>query len=72
MIPDSYQWYGTMAHVPLPAGNARQLQNELWGQYGIEVPVIDFADQRWIRVSCHLYTKPAHIDRLVEALRELL
>lgn len=72
IVPDSPQWYGAMAHVPLPAGDARQLQMALWGQFGIEVPIIDFAGRRWIRVSCHLYNKPANIDRLAEALHVLL
>ena len=72
ILPDSPVWYGSMAHVPLPDGDARQLQTALWNQYGIEVPVIDFDGKRWIRVSCHLYTNKAHIDQLVGALRALL
>lgn len=72
ILPDSPVWYGSMAHVPLPDGDARQLQTALWNQYGIEVPVIDFDGMRWIRVSCHLYTNKAHIEQLVAALRALL
>ena len=72
IVPDSPQWYTAMAHMPLPPGEPRKLQNALWGQYGIEVPIIDFAGQRWIRVSCHLYNRAADIDRLIDALRALL
>ena len=72
MVPDDRQWYGSMAHLPLPPCNVKQLQKTLWTQYGIEVPIIDFENQSWIRVSCHMYTEETHVDRLVAALRDLL
>lgn len=72
LVPDSPIWYGSMAHAPLPPGEAKPLQDALWRQHGIEVPIVEFAGRRWIRVSCHLYTQQADIDALVDALRELL
>lgn len=72
IVPDDPSWYASMAHVPLPPGEALPLQVKLWKSYGIEVPVIDFAGRRWIRVSCHLYTQKEDIDRLVAALQQLL
>ncbi len=71
-IPDSMDWYVSMASVPLPPGNAAQLQDELWRQYQIEVPIVDWKGQRSIRVSCHLYNDTKEIDALVSALAELL
>jgi len=67
-VPDSDQWYGSMALVPLPPGEALPLQKTLWERHGIEVPIIPFGERRYIRVSCHLYTRTADIDRLVTAL----
>jgi isopenicillin-N epimerase len=61
-----------MALAPLPALDARQLQRDLWQQHGIEVPIIDFGGRQYIRVSCHLYNTPRHIDTLVAALRQHL
>ncbi|MFO0870378.1 MAG: aminotransferase class V-fold PLP-dependent enzyme [Pirellulales bacterium] len=72
LVPDDPQWYGSMAHVPLPPGNARALQRALWEQYGIEVPIVDWNQERFIRVSCHLYNDASQIDRLVAALHTLL
>jgi isopenicillin-N epimerase len=72
IVPDSREWYGNMAHVPLPLGDAADLQKRLWSGYGIEVPIIHWDDRRWIRVSCHLYNTRAEIDRLVDALHHLL
>ncbi len=69
LVPDSPDWYTAMAHVPLPPGPGRPLQNRLWEQYGIEVPIVEFQGNRYVRVSCHLYNTPAHVDRLTMALK---
>jgi isopenicillin-N epimerase len=65
-------WHTAMAHVPLPATNGVALQRVLWERYGIEVPIVEFQEGCFARVSCHLYNQHAEIDRLCEALRELL
>jgi isopenicillin-N epimerase len=70
--PDSRQWYGSMVCLPLPDGDAKTLQDALWQRFGIEVPIVPFANRRWIRVSCHLYNTPEHIDQLIAALKLLL
>jgi isopenicillin-N epimerase len=72
IVPDSPDWYGSMAHVPLPDGDASTLQKQLWERFGIEVPIVDWRDRRFVRVSCHVYNTTAQIDRLVAALRNLL
>jgi len=72
IVPDSPLWYGSMAHVPLPPGDAVTLQSTLWSDYAIEVPIVQWNDRRWIRVSCHLYNSREDIDLLVKALRRLL
>ncbi len=72
LTPDSPDWYGSMVAVPLPAGECQSFQDALWERFGIEVPIIELAGGRLIRVSCHAYTRPEHIERLVTALRELL
>jgi isopenicillin-N epimerase len=72
IVPDDSAWYGAMAHVPLPPGDANGLQRALWQQYRIEVPIVDFRGGRYVRVSCHLYNTPAQVDLLCQALGELL
>ncbi len=64
-------FYGTMCHVPLPNGDWSQLQDQLWYQYQIEVPIVHFGGRWFVRVSCHLYTSTQQIDRLLGALRNL-
>lgn len=72
LTPDGDQWNGSMASVPLPPGDAQQLQVRLWREHGIEVPIIEHKGQRSIRVSCHLYTTMSQIDQLVEVVAKLL
>jgi len=62
-------WYGSMAHVPLPDGDWSKLQNELWVQEGIEVPVWNLNGKWWIRVSCHLYNSLDEIEFLAAELK---
>lgn len=61
-------WYGSMAHVPLPENNWSNLQEELWVQEGIEVPIWELHGRWWIRVSCHLYNSIEEIELLTNEL----
>jgi isopenicillin-N epimerase len=64
-------WYGSMAHVPLPKGDWSLLQKQLWEQIGIEIPIINFKNRFFVRVSCHLYNNRTQLDALVKALSRL-
>jgi isopenicillin-N epimerase len=72
IIPDDPRWYCAMAHVPLPPGSRQPLQDQLWQQFHIEVPIVEWNGGRYIRVSCHLYNDAGQIDELVRGLRHLL
>lgn len=72
LVTDDPRWYGCMAQHPLPAGDARQLQDDLWNQYSIEVPIVEWNNRRFVRVSCHLYNDRQQVDQLVSALNHLL
>ena len=64
----SQGWYGCMAHMPLPPGDWSELQHRLWHQHEIEVPIIQFENEWFVRVSCHLYNHQIQLDTLVKAL----
>jgi isopenicillin-N epimerase len=72
IVPDDPRWYCSMAHVPLPPGPRQPLQEQLWQQFHIEVPIVEWNGGRYVRVSCHLYNEAAQIDELVRGLRALL
>lgn len=65
-------WYGSMAHVRLPNKDYSQLQQQLWDRFQIEIPVFEFEDVNYLRLSCHLYNSTRQIDLLTDALAELL
>ena len=75
-VPDSQDWYGSMIAIPLPASDLKKskpnsmhpLQQQLWEQFRIEIPISECCGQSFIRVSCHLYNTKDEIDRLIEAL----
>lgn len=69
LTPDSHDWYGTMACVPLPPGDCDDLQRRLRENHRLELPVIDWSGRRLIRASCPLYIGKEAIDLLVSALR---
>jgi isopenicillin-N epimerase len=72
---------GSIASIRLPDGTADvswrrpdPLQARLYEAWGIEVPVMSWpaAPRRLVRVSAQLYNRPAHYERLAEALRKEL
>jgi isopenicillin-N epimerase len=79
-LPDSNAWYGSMIALPIPAsgddppkdGQRDPLQDALWQQHRIEIPIIHWHGRRFVRVSCHLYNSRSDIDHLVDALTTLL
>jgi isopenicillin-N epimerase len=72
LTPDDPAWYGSMAAMPLPPGQAELLQAALWQRHRIEVPIVAWQGQRLVRVSCHAYTQSREIDQLVDAVGGLL
>jgi isopenicillin-N epimerase len=72
VVGDAPGWYAQMATLPLPACNANMLQERLYGEYRIEVPVGVWHDRPCLRVSVQGYNTRADIERLVEALARLL
>lgn len=64
--------HGAMTAVKLPSTvNPQRLREQLW-QRRIEAPIIERSERLLLRVSTHFYTTEAEIDRLVNALPELL
>jgi isopenicillin-N epimerase len=67
----------SMASIPVPPraqaafASETELQAHLYDRERIEIPVIAWQGRWHVRVSCHLHTAPAHIDRLDEVMRAL-
>jgi isopenicillin-N epimerase len=52
------------------AGHRHPLQDWLWQQHRIEIPLVAWRDQLLIRVSAHLYNSAAEYSQLAGAVRE--
>jgi isopenicillin-N epimerase len=67
------QLHGFMTAFRLPAGvSAPRLRQGLWDRFRVEAPVVERPDGLLIRASTHFYNTAGEIERLGEALRELL
>ncbi|MDD3179889.1 MAG: aminotransferase class V-fold PLP-dependent enzyme [Opitutaceae bacterium] len=72
LCPNSPEWFMQMASLPLPPVDGPRLQAQLYEQYRVEVPVIEWQGRSLLRVSIQGYNTPRDVERLVAALRVLL
>jgi isopenicillin-N epimerase len=71
--PDYPDLHGALTAFNLPAGvDAPALRKGLWERYRIEAPVVERPDRLLIRASTHFYNTEAEVDRLAEAMTDLL
>jgi isopenicillin-N epimerase len=61
-----------MGIAPLPNSDLILLKRRLYDEYKIEVPLIQWEDRQFIRVSVQGYNTEEDIDILVSALEVLL
>jgi isopenicillin-N epimerase len=72
LTPDSPAWFAQMATMPLPPGDELALKRRLYDDYQIEIPIVVWKGQRYIRVSVQGYNTRADVERLVNALGQIL
>lgn len=70
--PDTPDWWMQMRAYPLPMCDIQAVKARLWDAFQVEVPLIDWKGQPYLRVSIQAYNTPEDIDRLIEGLRRLL
>jgi len=72
ICPDSAEWFGQMATIRLPPMDFGRLGAHLWEQHHIEIPLVFWNEQHFLRISCQAYNSEADIQALVGAIAELL
>ncbi len=75
ICPDSPEWWEQLCSLPLPiteSAAANALKQNLWEKYLVEVPIVDWQDRFFVRVSIQVYNSPNDVDRLVDGLSHLL
>jgi isopenicillin-N epimerase len=72
--PETTDWYSQMRSIPIPRTStpSEALRQRLWDEYQIEIPVVDWGDHRFVRISIQAYNTPRDVDRLVSALATIL
>jgi isopenicillin-N epimerase len=61
-----------MVALPLPPCDVTQLKTRLYDEFRIEVPIILWQNQPFIRVSIQAYNSLADAERLFDALHTIL
>ena len=72
LTPDDDGFYGQMVTLRLPEGSPEDLQERLYDEHHIEVPVFERDGGRYIRPSFQGYNEVRDLDRLRTALHDLL
>src|SRR5262249_32855470 len=71
--PEHPEMHGALTAFNLPLGiEPAALRKGLWERYRVEAPVVERPDRLLIRASTHVYNTEAEIDRLADALADLL
>jgi len=72
ITPDNPEWFAQMAAFPLPECEPEQLQQQLYDEFAVEVPVVTWQGQHFVRVSIQGYNTQADVDALLNGLQALL
>jgi isopenicillin-N epimerase len=72
LTPDEAQWFTQMSALPLPPCDLAVLKRRLYDEFKIEIPVINWNDRHFVRISIQGYNTQAEVEQLVAALSILL
>jgi isopenicillin-N epimerase len=69
--PDSPDWFGQMATIPLPPCDPVQVKARLYDDYRIEIPLVTWNGQNYVRASFQGYNSADDLAKLVTAIGEI-
>lgn len=73
LTPARREWFTQLAALPLPPGtNVAQLKDQLWDEWQIEIPILDWQGRPLIRISVQAFNGPGDVERLMAALGEIM
>jgi isopenicillin-N epimerase len=72
LYPTDSDFYSQMGIAPLPPSDLTVLKARLYDEYKIEVPLIQWQDRQFVRISIQAYNTQADIEALLDALKALL
>jgi isopenicillin-N epimerase len=72
LYPLDSDFYSQMGIAPLPRSDLVRLKSRLYDEYKIEVPLVEWQDRQFIRISMQGYNSQDDVVALVNALQALL
>jgi len=72
LYPLDSDFYSQMGIAPLPTSDLARLKSRLYAEHGVEVPLSEWQDMQFVRISIQAYNSQADVDALLDALRVLL
>lgn len=64
-------FYAQMFAAPLPPCDIQAIKTRLYDEYRIEIPLVEWQNNPYIRLSLQAYNSRADVDTLLHALREI-
>jgi len=71
-IPETGGWFQQMFAQPLPPCDSVMLQNRLYSEFNVEIPISIQHDRPYIRISIQGYNSTTDVERFTQALAALL
>ena len=72
LYPTDSDFYSQMGIAPLPPSDLTVLKARLYDEYKIEVPLTQWQERQFVRISIQAYNTPEDVDALLQALKTLL
>ena len=72
LYPLDSLFYTQMAIAPIPQSNLEALKSRFYDEFKIEVPLIQWQNRQFVRISVQGYNSQDDLDTLVNALDLLL
>jgi isopenicillin-N epimerase len=64
--------YSQMGIAPLPPSDLTRLKSRLYEEYQIEVPLVEWQDRHFVRISIQAYNTREEVEALITALKIVL
>ncbi len=72
IAPDSSDWFSQKSTLPLPPCDTAALKTRLYDEFGVEVPIVTWQGNPYIRVSIQAYNSSDDVDRQLDGLARIL
>jgi isopenicillin-N epimerase len=73
LYPIATNFYHQMATIPIPrVHDLDKLKNRLLAEFNIEIPIIEWENRHFLRISIQGYNTLSDVDQLLVALKQLL